>query len=202
MRAQRGRTLVVISESGKSYRKGMELRLQPALAIHLHRASAGTPPMSEPSPLPAPTASMSSTSSAATALAGPDLLRLRRNQGRTPPRLRPHVHAPATSRLTPFFLFAHLSHRHRGFLYHRYMLYQGPRHHNQVLRPPRPNTTTPLHSDPFPNYRPVAKIQGSDNILPPGFEGTQTSCQFEIKPSQIPIIKQITPLKIVLNRTL
>ncbi|BAT77702.1 hypothetical protein LR48_Vigan09g030200 [Vigna angularis] len=40
---------------------------------------------------------------------------------------------------------------------------------------------------------------GSDDILPPGFEGTHTSSQFEIKPSQIPVIKWITPPKIVLN---
>ncbi|KAK7352264.1 hypothetical protein VNO80_17683 [Phaseolus coccineus] len=42
---------------------------------------------------------------------------------------------------------------------------------------------------------------GSDDILPPGFEGTHTSSQFEIKPSQIPVIKWITPPKIVLNLT-
>jgi len=39
---------------------------------------------------------------------------------------------------------------------------------------------------------------GSDDILPPGFEGTHTSCQFEIKPSQIPVIKWIIPPKVVL----
>ncbi|QCE16673.1 hypothetical protein DEO72_LG11g3692 [Vigna unguiculata] len=42
---------------------------------------------------------------------------------------------------------------------------------------------------------------GSDDILPPGFEGTHTSCQFEIKPSQIPVIKWIIPPKIVLDLT-
>ncbi|KAH1252288.1 hypothetical protein AAZX31_04G025100 [Glycine max] len=42
---------------------------------------------------------------------------------------------------------------------------------------------------------------GSDDILPPGFEGTHASSQFEIKPSQIPVIKWITPQKIVLNVT-
>ncbi|ESW08065.1 hypothetical protein PHAVU_009G015300 [Phaseolus vulgaris] len=44
-------------------------------------------------------------------------------------------------------------------------------------------------------------VSGSDDILPPGFEGTHTSSQFEIKPSQIPVIKWITPPKIVLNLT-
>jgi len=38
---------------------------------------------------------------------------------------------------------------------------------------------------------------GSDDILPPGFEGTHTSSQFDIKPSQIPVIKWITPPKVV-----
>ncbi|RDX62279.1 Zinc finger CCCH domain-containing protein 6 [Mucuna pruriens] len=41
----------------------------------------------------------------------------------------------------------------------------------------------------------------SDDFLPPGFEGTQTSSQFEIKPSQIPVIKWINSPKIVLNLT-
>ncbi|KAJ1421659.1 Zinc finger, CCCH-type [Sesbania bispinosa] len=40
---------------------------------------------------------------------------------------------------------------------------------------------------------------GSDDILPPGFEGTHASSQFEIKPSQIPVIRWINPPKIVLN---
>ncbi|XP_027354254.1 zinc finger CCCH domain-containing protein 6 [Abrus precatorius] len=42
---------------------------------------------------------------------------------------------------------------------------------------------------------------GSDDILPPGFEGTHASSQFEIKLSQIPVIKWIIPPKIVLNLT-
>ncbi|XP_061350788.1 zinc finger CCCH domain-containing protein 6 [Gastrolobium bilobum] len=42
---------------------------------------------------------------------------------------------------------------------------------------------------------------GSDDILPPGFEGTHASSQFEITLSQIPVIKWINPPKIVLNLT-
>ncbi|CAJ1973233.1 unnamed protein product [Sphenostylis stenocarpa] len=42
---------------------------------------------------------------------------------------------------------------------------------------------------------------GSDDILPPGFEGTHSSSHFEIRPSQIPVIKWITPPKIALNHT-
>ncbi|KAL2346259.1 hypothetical protein Fmac_000259 [Flemingia macrophylla] len=41
----------------------------------------------------------------------------------------------------------------------------------------------------------------SDDILPPGFEGTHASSQFEIIPSQIPVIRWTTPLKIGLDPT-
>ncbi|CAJ2675402.1 unnamed protein product [Trifolium pratense] len=41
----------------------------------------------------------------------------------------------------------------------------------------------------------------SDDILPPGFEGTHASSQFDIKPSQIPVINWINPPKIVLDVT-
>ncbi|XP_054798565.1 zinc finger CCCH domain-containing protein 6 isoform X2 [Prosopis cineraria] len=42
---------------------------------------------------------------------------------------------------------------------------------------------------------------GSDDILPPGFEGTQSSSQMQIKLSQIPVMKWTNPLEIVLNLT-
>ncbi|KAL2636865.1 hypothetical protein AAZX31_06G024000 [Glycine max] len=42
---------------------------------------------------------------------------------------------------------------------------------------------------------------GSDDILPPGFEGTHAKSQSEIKLSQIPVIKWITPPKIEVNPT-
>nr|AFK34225.1 unknown [Medicago truncatula] len=42
---------------------------------------------------------------------------------------------------------------------------------------------------------------GSDDILPPGFEGTHTSSQFDIKLSDIPVISWIKPPKIVLDLT-
>lgn len=42
---------------------------------------------------------------------------------------------------------------------------------------------------------------GSDDILPPGFEGTHASSQFEIIPSQIPVIRWTNPPKIGLNPT-
>ena len=37
---------------------------------------------------------------------------------------------------------------------------------------------------------------GSDDILPPGFEGTQSLNQTQIKPSQIPVIKWTNPVKV------
>ncbi|KAF7829596.1 zinc finger CCCH domain-containing protein 6 [Senna tora] len=42
---------------------------------------------------------------------------------------------------------------------------------------------------------------GSDDTLPPGFEGTQPSSHMQIKLSQIPVIRWTNPLKIVLNVT-
>ncbi|XP_028765001.1 zinc finger CCCH domain-containing protein 6 [Neltuma alba] len=42
---------------------------------------------------------------------------------------------------------------------------------------------------------------GSDDILPPGFDGTESSSQTQIKLSQIPVIKWTNPLKIVLDLT-
>ncbi|KAE9586722.1 hypothetical protein Lal_00004578 [Lupinus albus] len=42
---------------------------------------------------------------------------------------------------------------------------------------------------------------GSDDMLPPGFEGTHASSQFEIDLSQIPVIRWISPPKIVLDHT-
>ncbi|XP_019438044.1 PREDICTED: zinc finger CCCH domain-containing protein 6-like [Lupinus angustifolius] len=42
---------------------------------------------------------------------------------------------------------------------------------------------------------------GSDDMLPPGFEGTHASSQFEIDLSQIPVIQWISPPKIVLDQT-
>ncbi|CAI8606297.1 unnamed protein product [Vicia faba] len=42
---------------------------------------------------------------------------------------------------------------------------------------------------------------GSDDILPPGFEGTCASRQSDIKLSQIPVISWVNPPKIVLNVT-
>ncbi|CAL0327000.1 unnamed protein product [Lupinus luteus] len=42
---------------------------------------------------------------------------------------------------------------------------------------------------------------GSDDMLPPGFEGTGASSQFEIDLSQIPVIQWISPPKIVLDHT-
>ncbi|XP_058725149.1 zinc finger CCCH domain-containing protein 6 [Vicia villosa] len=42
---------------------------------------------------------------------------------------------------------------------------------------------------------------GSDDILPPGFEGTCASSQFDINLSQIPVISWVTPHKIVLDVT-
>ncbi|KAI5393194.1 hypothetical protein KIW84_060354 [Lathyrus oleraceus] len=42
---------------------------------------------------------------------------------------------------------------------------------------------------------------GSDDILPPGFEGTCASSQFDIKLSQIPIISWVNPPKIMLDLT-
>jgi len=38
---------------------------------------------------------------------------------------------------------------------------------------------------------------GSDDILPPGFEGTHASSQFDIKPSEIPVISWINPPKVL-----
>ncbi|XP_019417034.1 PREDICTED: zinc finger CCCH domain-containing protein 6-like [Lupinus angustifolius] len=40
---------------------------------------------------------------------------------------------------------------------------------------------------------------GSDDILPPGFEGTHASSQFEIDLSQIPVVQWINPPKFVLD---
>lgn len=40
---------------------------------------------------------------------------------------------------------------------------------------------------------------GSDDILPPGFEGTCASSQFDIKLSQIPIISWVNPPKVVFS---
>lgn len=39
---------------------------------------------------------------------------------------------------------------------------------------------------------------GSDDILPPGFEGTHASSQFEVNPSQIPVIRWTNPPKVFL----